>query len=140
MTVIRRMVLMLCALVLVLPMAAASMTTTVYEQSRAVERVINGLQVLSERRGYSAAQQARVDAVRAELEALAYELIAEVEASGAPLADHEKARALQRALSVMILTADIGGFTDTQATRVAQIRGIALEIVREIRGEIGELQ
>jgi len=122
--------------VIALTTTASSMSDANYQKSRASERVINALQLLQENKGYSESQQIQLTTIQGSLFSLAVELLTEIETSGASLEDHEKARSLQRALSIVHLTADISGFTPEQVIIIGQIRNQAFSDVNEIRSQI----
>ena len=125
-------------IVIALTTPASMMTNVVYQKSRAMERVVNALQVLSEDKGYSPDQRATLTGIQSELFTLFYSLAADVEPI-ATVEEYEQARALQRALSIMFLTADISGLTEEQIIKFAEMRTSALAIVREIKTTIGTL-
>jgi len=124
------------ALVVMLVTPASMMSDVNYQRARASERVVNALQVLSENRGYNESQRAQLTFIQGSLNTLAIDLLTEAENSGVSIEEHDKARAAQRALSILIITADVSGFTESQVITMANIRTQALALLREVRSQI----
>lgn len=142
-----RITLSVLLFVVALSTPASMMSNAVYQKSRAMERVVNALQVLGENNGYTEDQFTALTSVRDNLTnlyiSLATEMQAEFDASSSPetfMAEYEQARALQRALSIMLLTSDVSGLTEEQVATFTTMRGSALGIVRGIKIALGPLE
>jgi len=133
-------ILFAVVLAFVIATPASSMSDVQYRRARAVEQVVNGLQMLSDKSGFSETQKVQVASIESALFTLFYDVIADVvtdvENGSTTIEEYEKVRALRRALSIVVLTADISGFTESQVATMTELRAQSLAVVREIRSQI----
>ena len=125
--------------VMILTQASATtgtITDAQYQKSRAVERVVNALQVLQNDHGYSETQKQQLASIQSDLYDLAIELFTDIDGNGISLEDHDKVRSFQRAQSIMFLTTDVTGFTPTQQAIIEGIRSQALAVAQEIHSQL----